>query len=323
MNKLIFIIIAIYLITVFLMALIIPIFKKIRLGQVIRKEGPKKHRSKSGTPTMGGVIIVFVTLFMYFLLKILLKEKITIDDLIVLTPFVSFFIIGLIDDLKSIRKHDNTGLSVKGKFFLELFVSALFYFLILYINNDNLLNFFGCFVDLKFFYGILILILLTGVTNATNFTDGIDGLLGSTMVSSFISLALYAYLLNINSIFILCLTVVMVILGFLTFNLNVAKIFMGDTGSLALGALMVSILIYLKSEVLIIFFGFIYLVELFSVMLQVWFFKRSKGDRIFKMTPLHHHFELSGFSENFIDLMFSLINLIMSLLGVFIGVRYL
>jgi len=313
----------IYLFTVMLMILFIPYIKKIKLGQEIRKEGPKKHLTKKGTPTMGGLIIVITTIFIYFFIKIYLKSALTVDDFFLFFPFLGFGLIGFIDDFLSIKRHENTGLTPTKKFILELFVCALYYFSYLGLGFNNKLNFFGVYIDLSFLYGVLIIILMAGFTNATNFTDGIDGLLACSSITSFICLGLYAYLINYFDVTLICLIIVMVLLGFLTFNLNIALVFMGDTGSLAIGGLMVSLLIYMHSEVLIIFFGFVYLVEILSVILQVWFFRRSHGDRIFKMTPLHHHFELCGMSENKIDLIFSIISLTFSILGIYIGVKLL
>lgn len=323
MNKqwLILFLILGFLFNIFLYQIFLKIIKRSNIRQSIREEGPKRHQKKAGTPTMGGIIIIIGTLILYLTGKILFKLTLNFSDLLLLFPFVSYGIIGLIDDLLSIKHHENEGLSVKQKFLLEILVSGIFYFLVLTLNFDNTLSFFGTPVELGFLYGVFIMLLMTFITNATNFTDGLDGLLGSSSLTSFLSIGILAYLKNEMSVCFLCLVLSFSLCGFLIFNYNKAKLFMGDTGSLAIGGLMCSILIYLKMEMLIIFFGAIYIIEILSVILQVWFFKRTKGERIFKMTPLHHHFELINFSEYQIDFLFSGFNLIMSIIGIIIGVK--
>lgn len=316
-----------FIVNVVIIKAFIPILKRLRFGQSIRTEGPKNHLVKNGTPTLGGIFIILNTILFYIVARIILKNDFSttsiINEILIFIPFIGYGIIGLIDDLLTIKKKQNEGLTPRKKFILELIIAAIFYLLYLTVSFDNSLNFFGIKVELYFMYGVILLFLFTGFTNATNFTDGIDGLLGTTSLTSFICIGIYSYLVNQYLITIICLIISMVILGFLLFNFNRAKLFMGDTGSLAIGGLIVSMLIYLKSEILILFFGLIYIVEIISVILQVWFFKKTKGDRLFKMTPLHHHYELQGYSEYSIDLYFSLINLLFSLIGIMIGVNVL
>lgn len=302
--------------------ILILIFHHKKKGQLIRALAPNNHHVKKGTPTIGGIIFPLIVCLGYGGWKLILKEEIQNFDFLVLFPFVGYAIIGLIDDLLSIKRQDNMGLDVKQKFLCELCLSAIFYWGYLSIGFNNQLYFFGPIIRCSFLYGILIIILMTGFTNATNFTDGIDGLLSLNSIISFLCIGEYAYLKNNQNIFYLCMIVSVCLISFLLFNLHKAQIFMGDTGSLAIGGLMVGILIILKSEVLIIFFGFIYFVEILSVVMQVWFFKRSKGNRIFKMAPLHHHFELLGFSENSICIIFSLFNLLFCVIGILIGVNF-
>ncbi|MGM9899673.1 MAG: phospho-N-acetylmuramoyl-pentapeptide-transferase [Bacilli bacterium] len=316
-----------FIVNVVIIKAFIPILKRLKFGQSIRTEGPKNHLVKNGTPTLGGIFIILNTILFYIVARIILKDEFSttsiINEILIFIPFIGYGIIGLIDDLLTIKKKQNEGLTPRKKFILELIIATIFYLLYLTVSFDNSLNFFGIKVELYFIYGVILLFLFTGFTNATNFTDGIDGLLGTTSLTSFICIGIYSYLVNQYLIAIICLIISMVILGFLLFNFNRAKLFMGDTGSLAIGGLIVSMLIYLKSEILILFFGLIYIVEIISVILQVWFFKKTKGDRLFKMTPLHHHYELQGYSEYSIDLYFSLINLLFSLIGIMIGVNVL
>lgn len=292
-----------------------------QMGQSIRKVGPKKHLKKSGTPTMGGILIIINTcLFLLIFIKIF-KINIDIKKLIMLLlPFIGYGLIGFIDDYLIIKNHNNQGLKPTLKFILELLLAGIYYFLYLELGFKNELNLFGIYINLEFLYGVFIILFFTGITNATNFTDGIDGLLGSNAIISFGGIAIISYLKKEEICFWLCVIVIFGILSFLLYNLPKASIFMGDTGSLAIGGLISSMLIILKCEILILFFGFIYLVEIISVILQVWYFKRTKGKRLFKMTPLHHHFELLNLSENKIDSLFSFINLIMTIIGIYLGV---
>ncbi|MCI6716580.1 MAG: phospho-N-acetylmuramoyl-pentapeptide-transferase [Mollicutes bacterium] len=300
----------------------IPLIKRKKWGQNIRTEGPRNHLRKAGTPTMGGIIIIICSIIGYLIFTRLFHFNYEIKKLMLLIiPFIGYGLVGFFDDYLIIKRHNNEGLKPSIKFILELVIAAGFYFLYLELGYENSLNFFGVSTKLSFFYGCFIVLLLTGFTNATNFTDGLDGLLGMVSLTSFIGIGILAYLKGEMLICYFTITIISVIIGFLIFNLPKAKIFMGDTGSLALGALIVSMLIVLKCEILIIFFGFIYLVEILSVMLQVWYFKRTKGQRILKMAPLHHHFELSGLSENKIDILFMLINLVMVIIGIYLGVK--
>lgn len=316
-----------FIFNIILIKSLLPLLRRLKFGQSIRKEGPQSHLNKSGTPTLGGVVIIINTILFYLLARFLLRDSLkTVDykkDLLIFIPFVLYGVIGLIDDLLTIRKKQNEGLTPLKKFIFELITAALFYLIYLSIRFDNTFNFFGIKIELKFMYGVIVLLLFTGFTNATNFTDGLDGLLGTTALTSFVGIGIYSYIVNEFYITLMCLIIIMVILGFLIFNFNRAKLFMGDTGSLALGGIMVSMLVSLKSEILIFFFGFIYFVEIISVILQVWFFRKTKGDRLFKMTPLHHHYELIGYSEYSIDLLFSLVNFLFCLFGIIIGVNVL
>lgn len=306
---------------------ILPFLRQLKFGQSIRKEGPSTHFIKSGTPTVGGLVIIIGTIVVYVVIRIikpsLFLRNTIIDDLVIFFPFVGYGIIGLIDDLLTIKKKQNEGLTPRAKFLLELVVATVFYLIYLSLNFDNTINFWGIRVELGFLYGVIITFLFTAFTNATNFTDGLDGLLGSTALTSFLGIGIYSYLISEFYVMTLTIIIISVILSFLLFNYNKAALFMGDTGSLALGGIMLSMLVYLKSEVLIIFIGGIYLIEILSVMLQVWYFKRTGGKRIFKMTPLHHHFELLGYSEYSIDLLFSIFNLLLCIIGIILGVNFL
>lgn len=315
-------VVGLIIITTISFIVFISLIKRKKWGQNIRTDGPRNHLKKAGTPTMGGIVIIVCTILGYLIFTSIFHFNYDIKKLILLViPFIGYGLVGFLDDYLIIRRHNNEGLKPSLKFILELMIAAGFYFLYLELGYDNSLNFFGVVTKLSFFYGCFIVLLLTGFTNATNFTDGLDGLLGMVSLTSFIGIGILAYLKGEILICYFTITIISVIIGFLVFNLPKAKIFMGDTGSLAIGALIVSMLIVLKCEILIIFFGFIYFVEVLSVMLQVWYYKRTKGKRIFKMAPLHHHFELCGLDENQIDVLFMLVNLVMVVIGIHLGVK--
>lgn len=301
----------------------LPILQKLKYSQNIRSAGPKSHYKKAGTPTMGGLIILINMLIYFSFLTVELKKVYHLNFnvlLLMLIPVLLYGMIGLIDDLLIIIKNNNDGIKPTLKFILQLIIAAFCYFFYLTIYNSNDINFFGTIVDIKFFYGILIIFLLVGVTNATNLTDGIDGLLGCCSIISFVSLGVVGIYKNELSVVILSFSFAVAILSFLLFNLPTAKIFMGNVGSLLIGAALVMECIILKIEILLIFFGFVYFVETLSVILQVWYFKKTKGQRLIKMSPLHHHLELSGFKEIEIDITFALIQFVMSVMGIWFAV---
>ena len=301
----------------------LPIFKKLKYSQNVRSAGPKSHYVKAGTPTMGGIVILINMLVYFSFLCVEFKKEYHLDlriSLLLIIPILLYGIIGLIDDLLIVIKKNNDGIKPSLKFILQLLIAAGCYLFYLSIYNSNTIIFFGTVVDIKFLYGILIVFLLVGVTNATNLTDGIDGLLGLCAIISFVSLGIVGIYKNELSVVILSFSFVVAILSFLLFNLPTAKIFMGNVGSLLIGAALVMECIILKLEILLIFFGFVYFVETLSVILQVWYFKKTKGRRLIKMSPLHHHLELSGFKEIEIDITFALIQFIMSVIGIWFAV---
>lgn len=307
-----------------LFQVMIPLLYRLKFGQSIREEGPVRHLSKKGTPTMGGIVIVIQTLFL-FITFLLINGHQWQDEyqmiLLFLMVLIGFGIIGFWDDFLIVVKKNNHGLSAKLKFLLQLLMSILAYIVVIESRGGSWINFFGTPLKLSFAYGLLIVLGFTGCSNATNLTDGIDGLLGGSSIISFTGILVLALHQQNKTVFFLTLSIIIALFSFLLFNLPKAHIFMGDTGSLAIGGILFAMLIALNQEVLVFFFGFIYLVETISVMLQVWFFKRTKGDRIFKMTPLHHHFELMGWKESSIDLFFWLVQTIMTVIGIWLGVK--
>ncbi len=285
----------------------IPILHKLKFGQQIREEGPKWHQSKSGTPTMGGVI---------FILAVAVVSAIFVRDLKGL--FVALFalscgLIGFLDDYIKVVKKRNLGLSAMWKIILMLAVSSVFVIGGLELNlikTTLWIPFTHIYLDLSYYISILLVFMMIGFINAVNLTDGVDGLAGSVtfVVSLFFTLASMVFLSEGMTMFSAGLCGALC--GFLIFNLHPAKVFMGDTGSLFLGGAVAALAILNDMPLILLIVGIIYLIEALSVMLQVTYFKLTKGKRIFKMTPIHHHFEMSGFSENKIVLWFSAITLL-------------
>ena len=293
--------------------------KRNRVGQIEREEGLRSHKEKNKTPIFGGVAFVLSYLIVFTFLLIIDEINIYIYLLIVM-PMTSFSLLGFIDDYLILKYKKNEGIKPNIKFLIQIIISTLFFIIYLILNFDTTINLFFITIDLKFLYGIFILLAFSGFTNATNLTDGVDGLLAGTF--SFILIGLF--LITGNSDIRNLITIIFSgICAFLYFNLPKAKIFMGDTGSLAIGSLFVSLLVILKLEVFLFIFGLVYVLETLSVMLQVAYFKYSKGKRIFKMSPLHHHFEIVFNSEIKTLILFYLFTIITVICGVFLFVNYM
>lgn len=298
---------------------LIPIFTKFKFGQSIREEGPRNHLNKKGTPTMGGIMIFLLTIIMWTIFLINNFNN-YLEILLLLISFVGFMIIGLLDDLLIIIKHNNEGIKPQIKFLLQLLISAISFFIILLIKQNTIINFFGYKIDLNFVYGIFLLFAYSGFSNATNLTDGLDGLLGGSYLIVSFGLCLIAYFNQNYNVLYFSISLIVSLITFLIFNLPKASIFMGDTGSLSLGAVFVSMFVLLDMDILIFIFGLLYLIEVISVMLQVWFFKKTSGKRLFKMTPIHHHLEIVGLKDIQIDVICWIISLVFVVGGLVLGV---
>lgn len=293
--------------------------KRNRVGQIEREEGLRSHKEKNKTPIFGGVAFVLSYLIVFTFLLIIDEINIYIYLLIVM-PMTSFSLLGFIDDYLILKYKKNEGIKPNIKFLIQIIISTLFFIIYLILNFDTTINLFFITIDLKFLYGIFILLAFSGFTNATNLTDGVDGLLAGTF--SFILIGLFL-ITNSSDIRNLITIIFSGICAFLYFNLPKAKIFMGDTGSLAIGSLFVSLFVILKLEVFLFIFGLVYVLETLSVMLQVAYFKYSKGKRIFKMSPLHHHFEIVFNSEIKTLILFYLFTIITVICGVFLYINYM
>ena len=300
-----------FILSIALNILFIPIFKTIKVRQAVRVLGPREHYKKNGTPTMGGIVIIIASLFSY-LLSILLNQKINYEVFMLVFPFVFYGFIGFIDDYLKVVKQNNDGISVKTKLILQFVFSVLFV-VIFYNYLDPVINIFVYHINLGFFYYVFIILLFVSCTNAANISDGLDGLAGGEVLIV-LSSVLYICKESYVSLFIIAL--LGAVIGFLCFNLNPAKIFMGDVGSLSIGACICSVFIALKIEILLIVFCLPMVIEVLSVIIQVTYFKLTKGKRLFKMAPLHHHLELSGLTEMEVTLIFWGLTLIFSLFGI-------
>ena len=303
-------------------------------GQPIRIDGPSHHViTKKGTPCMGGLLIIVSIITSTFLWANIKNSYILLLSFVV----ISFGLIGIIDDSKKLKKGNCQGLSTKYKFLLQCFLSIICVLLITYINYHNrLTNLVLPFIknqilDLGNFYFIFGIFVITGSSNAVNLTDGLDGLAIGTIIISSIFLIIVAYLSsniitarylkliyiqNASEIMIFCAAIIGSSLGFLWYNAPPAKVFMGDTGSLALGAAIGVISIIIKNELLLLLIGIVFVFETISVVLQVGSFKLT-GKRIFKMAPIHHHFEKIGWSEATIVIRFWIITVIFGFVGIY------
>ena len=310
-----------FFLTVLMLPRLIKYLHVLKFGQAIREEGPQSHMHKKGTPTMGGISFIVSIVISLIIAMILDSGNIQYYILFIYTT-ISFSIIGYIDDMLIVVKKKNDGLAPRKKLMLQILFSVIFYILVTFIYKDiNYIHIPGLDYNLNISYLYLIFLVFwqTGFSNAVNLTDGLDGLATSVTIITTSTFALLAYKENNFPVLVFCLTIVGALLGFLLFNKNPAKIFMGDTGSLALGGILAAISVVLHKEIAFLFIGLVYILETLSVIIQVAYFKKT-GKRIFKMSPLHHHFELSGYGEVKTVYIFVIIAMISSAIGYFIGV---
>ena len=310
-----------FFLTVLMLPRLIKYLHELKFGQAIREEGPQSHMHKKGTPTMGGISFIIAIVISLIVAMLLDSSNIQYYILFIYTT-ISFSIIGYIDDMLIVVKKKNDGLAPRKKLMLQILFSVIFYILVTFIYKDvNYIHFpvFDYNLNISYFYIIFLVFWQTGFSNAVNLTDGLDGLATSVTIITTSTFALLAYKENNFPVLVFCLTIVGALIGFLLFNRNPAKIFMGDTGSLALGGILAAISVILHKEVAFLFIGLVYILETLSVIIQVAYFKKT-GKRIFKMSPLHHHFELSGYGEVKTVYIFVVIAVISSAIGYFVGV---
>ncbi|MGL5978887.1 MAG: phospho-N-acetylmuramoyl-pentapeptide-transferase [Erysipelotrichaceae bacterium] len=293
---------------------------KIKFGQSMREEGPKSHAHKQGTPTMGGIVFVLVPVLLFLVLDF--KAAMQLDMIIVLLAYVGYAGIGLLDDYIIVVRKNNEGLKPKAKFGLQALLAVILFALYTQVGTTSLyLPFFGIDLELGLLFFFFIFIMFTAESNATNLTDGLDGLCATTSIIAIVPFVAFSLLQGNMSLALLLVMVIAGLVGYLQFNKYPAKIFMGDTGSLAIGALLAASAMILKQEIALLVIGGIFLVETLSVVLQVGYFKASKGKRLFRMAPLHHHFELGGMKEVHIVRNFALVGIVLAIIGFWIGIH--
>ena len=284
--------------------LLIPVFRRLKFGQEIREIGPSWHQKKSGTPTMGGFIFIIP-----IVICTLLFVRTPLAVCLVLFA-LSFGLVGFVDDYIKIIKKRNLGLTERQKFLLQLLFSIVFVFVSLYwlrlIDTKIFIPFIKTEINLSYFYIPFALFVLLGTTNSVNLTDGVDGLASSVTLVVCIFFAIVSYAQAMYDIAIVNVISALALAGFLIFNWHPAKVFMGDTGSLFLGGLVCSNALLMKNPLILLVAGGVYVTETLSVIIQVFWFKKT-GKRIFKMSPIHHHFEMCGWSEIRIVLTSSLV----------------
>ncbi|WP_291579465.1 phospho-N-acetylmuramoyl-pentapeptide-transferase [Clostridium sp. UBA6640] len=313
MGNIVFAVLLSFFVSIIVASFLVPLFKTLKLGQNIREEGPKTHKKKAGTPTFGGIIfIISVVICIPLLIKVYNDEII-----IVLSAYIAFGCIGFLDDyLKKVHKK-NQGLTPIQKMILLIIVSLIFS-IYGYTNSSIgsviIIPFTGKLFDLGSLYVPFIMFYYASTTNAVNFTDGLDGLAATVTLLIMAFFAVISFSMSYYTLSIFCGCVSGSLLGFLRFNSFPAKIIMGDTGSLALGGVVATVAMILKNPLIVMIVGGIYALELISVVIQIVCFKLF-GKRIFKMAPIHHSFELSGWHETKIVAVFSIITTILCLIG--------
>lgn len=305
--------------------ILIPLFKRIKAGQNVSTTIGERHMKKNGTLTLGGFIFIIPTIVTLLLLKFKGSIDISYNLLIVMIVFVAYGLLGFIDDWLKIKYHNNKGLSIMFKLLCQMLIALVFFYI--YITNGGSpvveISSIGLRLDLGWIYGLFILFLLVGSSNAVNITDGLDGLAGGLSAIAFLAYGLLAWnaswMEGAQEVGIFCFVLVGSLLGFLVFNSHPAKVFMGDTGSLALGGALAAIAILTKHELLLAVVGGVFVVETLTSLVQmisIIYFKK----KIFKMAPLHHHFEQCGWEERDIVKVFYVIGLLLAMAAITYGV---
>ena len=311
-----------FIVSIIMGFIIIPILKKRKVGQIERDDGPQSHLKKQGTPTMGGIIIIITMIIVvigtYTYLSINGETDLAHKLLPILVLTIGFGLIGFIDDFKKLVLKNTEGLKPSYKMIGLLVVSVAYVIYLVYglkIGTETYIPIVKTYITLPIYVYIpFAIVVILGATNAVNLTDGIDGLSSSVCAIIITCLAIIGITSEIYEVSIFASIVIGCVLGFLMFNIHPAKVFMGDTGSLMLGGVISGLALYLKMPLLLIVIALVPVLETISVMIQVVYFKKT-GKRFFKMAPLHHHFELSGWKENKVVIVFSIVTLVLCVIG--------
>lgn len=309
-----------FILMILLMPQLIKKLKQLKFGQTEREEGLESHQEKSGTPTMGGLSFVLIPVVVSLIFNYqLLLNPIT---LIVIISFIGYALIGFIDDYKIVVQKNNAGLSAKSKSLMQLglaiVIFALYYGLI--GNTTIMIPIINKGITIHpIFFFLFILLMFVAESNAVNLTDGLDGLCAGVSIFALIPFIAFAFMDQNRDLGFLLVNITIGLLVYLYFNKYPAKVFMGDTGSLALGGLFAAIALVEKKEIILLVVGLIFIIETLSVIIQVTYFRKT-GKRIFKMAPIHHHFEACGMSERQVAGMFYVVAIILAIIGYLLGV---
>ena len=305
--------------------ILIPILKRFKMKQSVSLLIGERHLKKNGTPTLGGLIFIIPTLVTLLLLKIKGSIDISYNLLIIIFVFVAYSALGFFDDYLKIKFKNNAGLSILFKLLCQMLIALVFFYIYIINGGEPTLeiSFLGLNMNLKWTYGLFILFLLVGTSNAVNITDGLDGLAGGLSLIAFMAYGLLSWgaswIEGYQEIAIFCFVLVGSILGFLVFNAHPAKIFMGDTGSLSLGAALAAVAILTKHELSLALVGGVFVVETLSSLIQIISIKHFKR-KIFLMAPIHHHFEQLGWEETDIVRMFYVVGLLLAMAAITYGI---
>ena len=314
-----------FIISVVFGFIVIPLLKKLKVRQTVSVFLEKKHHSKDGTPTMGGIIFIVPTIISTIILLLMNKIDYTSNLFITLFVFVSYALLGFIDDYLSIKKHNNEGLTQIQKLIGQILIALVFFFIFMKTGRSTVLDIhtLGIKIDLGWLYGVLILFMLVASSNAVNLTDGLDGLAGGLSTIAFFAFGIIAFgstwLAGSEEIGIFCFILVGALLGFLVYNTHPAKVFMGDTGSLSLGATLATIAILTSHELTLVVVAGVFVIETLCCIIQM-IAGRFFGKKVFLMAPLHHHFEKLGWAETDIVKLFWIVGMVLGLAAVTFGV---
>ena len=292
--------------------LLIPELHKLKFGQSIREEGPKSHQAKSGTPTMGGIMIILA-----IVIATVAAAPLTPAVLLALFITLGHFVLGCLDDYIKVVKKRNLGLKAKQKMLGQILIAIVTMIVgtrVLGIDTTIWIPIADINLDIGIGYYFLVLFVLVGTSNAVNLTDGLDGLASGTVAIASGAYALVCYMTGHFDLALFCVAMMMACVAFLRFNAHPAKVFMGDTGSLALGGAIAAVGILTHTEILLAIIGFVFVCEALSVIIQVISFKTT-GKRVFRMSPIHHHFELGGWKETKVVFVFWMVGLVASVVG--------
>ena len=292
--------------------LLIPELHKLKFGQSIREEGPKSHQAKSGTPTMGGIMIILA-----IVIATVAAAPLTPAVLLALFITLGHFVLGFLDDYIKVVKKRNLGLKAKQKMLGQILIAIVTMIVgtrVLGIDTTIWIPIADINLDIGIGYYFLVLFVLVGTSNAVNLTDGLDGLASGTVAIASGAYALVCYMTGHFDLALFCVAMMMACLAFLRFNAHPAKVFMGDTGSLALGGAIAAVGILTHTEILLAVIGLVFVCEALSVIIQVISFKTT-GKRVFRMSPIHHHFELGGWKETKVVFVFWMVGLVASVVG--------